>query len=558
MGRVGDAVRETGTSLGTVFGNRNLRRLNLAFAGSEIGDWAYATAITVWAYEVGGTRAVGIWFTVRLIIMALVTPFASTLVDRFSRRLMLVVTDVIRAAIILVVAGLILVEAPPITVFVLATLTAIVAAPFRPAVGAILPSLSRSPDELTAANGTINTLESLAFFLGPAIGGVLLVWFDVPVVALVNVATFAWSALLVLGIRVPAKEAPDQPSAEGDGDGDEEPGEGFFSESMAGFRSIWANRDLRLITGVYTIQTLIAGASAVFVIEMAVQLTPFGARGVGYLDSMFGVGALVGGLVAIGRASKGRLATDFGVGTLLWGLPLLLTAVWPELWAAFLAVFIMGVGNPLADVNASTILQRTTPDAVLGRVFGALDTALIVAMAVGAAMMAPLIAAVGLQWSLAILAVIVVAAVLPAFGRLRRMDDELRDPAGLVLLRGLPLFAPLEPKSLEAIAQQLVRVEVPAGDPVITEGAEGDRFYVIESGALTASHQGQVLSQMGPGDPFGEIALLRDVPRTATVVADTDSVLYALDRAEFLAAVTGSTEVNTRADDLISRRIPTY
>jgi MFS family permease len=557
MGRVGDAVRETGASLRTVFGNPNLRRLNLAFAGSEIGDWAYATAITVWAYEVGGTRAVGIWFTVRLVIMALVTPFASTLVDRYSRRMMLVVTDVIRAAIILVVAGLIVIEAPPITVFVLATLTAVVAAPFRPAVGAILPSLARSPGELTAANGTINTLESLAFFLGPAIGGLLLVWFDVPLVALVNVATFAWSALLVLGITVPAKEASDPASGDGEAEGDE-PAEGFLRESMAGFQSIWANPGLRLVTGVYTIQTLIAGASAVFIIEMAVQMTPFGARGVGYLDSMFGVGALVGGLVAIGRASKGRLATDFGVGTILWGLPLLLTAVWPELWAAFLAVFIMGVGNPLADVNASTILQRTTPDAVLGRVFGALDTALIVAMAVGAAMMAPLIAAFGLQWSLAILAFIVAAAVLPAFGRLRRMDVELREPDGLVLLRGLPLFAPLEPKSLEAIAQQLVRVQVAPGDAVITEGAEGDRFYVIESGACTATFQGEVLSQMGPGDPFGEIALLRDVPRTATVTADADSVLYALEREDFLAAVTGSTEVNTRADDLISRRKPTY
>jgi hypothetical protein len=194
----------------------------------------------------------------------------------------------------------------------------------------------------------------------------------------------------------------------------------------------------------------------------------------------------------------------------------------------------------------------------MGRVFGALETALIAAMALGSIAMPILLNAIGLRWSLAVFAIVITAAVLPAFGRLRRLDVELAEPEGLVLLRAVPLFAPLEPKSLELIAQQLVRVEVPAGEVLIHEGDEGDRFYVVESGRLTAAFKGDVLSQMGPGDPFGEIALLRDVPRTATVTADEASVLLALDRATFLDAVTGDNEVSSRADDLIGRRIPTY
>ena len=568
MSRVGDAVRETGTSLGTVFGNRNLRLLNLAFAGSAMGDWAYATAITVWAYDVGGTAVIGAWFTVRLLLMAIVTPFASTLVDRLPRRTVMVATDLIRGTIGLAIAGLILADAPALAVFVLGTLASLVAAPFRPAVGAIMPRLARTPGELTAANGTINTIESLAFFLGPAIGGLLLAAFDVPVVVVFNAATFLWSALLVLSIRVPAPQADaeaDEGGEAGAADGSEdaapEAGKGsggFLAESMAGFRTLWRDPDLRLISGVYSAQTIVAGASAVFIVEMAVQMTSFGPRGVGYLDSVFGVGALIGGLVAIGRAPAGRLATDFGLGVLFWGLPLLLTAVWPQMWAAFLAVLVMGGANPVADVNASTILQRTTDDSVLGRVFGALDTALIASMALGAAMMPLLIEILGFQWALAALALMVAAAVLPAFRRLRRMDVALREPAELVLLRRVPLFAPLEPKALERIAGQLVRVEAPAGLAVIHEGEEGDRFYVIESGALVATFQDRELSHMGPGDPFGEIALLRDVPRTATVTAEVDSVLQALERADFLAAVTGTAEVNTLAEDLASRRIPTY
>jgi CRP-like cAMP-binding protein len=195
---------------------------------------------------------------------------------------------------------------------------------------------------------------------------------------------------------------------------------------------------------------------------------------------------------------------------------------------------------------------------VLGRVFGALDTGLIAAMAFGSVLMPVLIHLTGLRWSLVILALGITASVLPAFPRLRRLDRALGEPEGLPLLRDIPMFSPLEPKKLEALAQQLGRREVPVGEVVIREGDPGDRFYVVESGRTTATHDGQVLSSQGPGDPFGEIALLRDIPRTATVTADEPSVLLYLERDAFLAAVRGDDEVSTRADDLVSRRIPTY
>jgi len=287
-------------------------------------------------------------------------------------------------------------------------------------------------------------------------------------------------------------------------------------------------------------------------------MTSFGPNGVGYLDSMFGVGAIIGGLVALGRASKMKVATDFGWGVILWAIPLLIAAVFNQAWAALLAVAIMGFGNPLVDVNAVTIVQRLGEDKVMGRIFGALETGLIGAMALGSVLMPLLLHWFGLRWALAILAIGISACVLPFMGRLGRMNSSLREPEGLRLLRALPLFAPLEPKSLELVAQQLKRVEVPAGATVITEGEAGDLFYVVDSGALTASYKGEVLSHQGPGDPFGEIALLRDVPRTATVVADEPTVLYSLERDTFLDAVTGNSEVSGRADDLIARRIPTY
>ncbi len=467
MSKAANAVRETRTSLATVLANANLRRLNLALVGSAIGDWAYATAILIWAYDYGGVRAVGIWYTVRLILRAIVTPFAATLADRFPRRTVMVSADLIRAVIAVVVAVLIWSDVPAIWVFVLATIASMVSAPFRPAVAAILPTLVASPEELTAANGTTATIDSLSAFVGPALGGVLVAWVGVPFVVVLNALSFLWSAVLLLRIRVnPASPTPEAAPADSPGRPDPPvaPQVGFRTEVMAGFTIIWRDRDLRLISGVYAAQTVVAGASAVFMIEMAVQMTSLGSRGVGYLDSVMGVGAVLGGLLVLSRASARRLASDFGFGVLFWAVPLFLTAIWPQAWAAFLAMFIIGVANPVADVNADTILQRKAPDEVMGRVFGALETALIGSMALGAAAMPLLIESVGLRWALGVLALIISVAVLPAFGRLRRMDAELREPEGLGLLREIPMFAPVEPKALELMAQRMVRLELPAGE----------------------------------------------------------------------------------------------
>ncbi len=559
MSRVGAAVGETWTSLATVMRNDGLRRVNLAFAGSAIGDWAYATAITVWVYQVGGVTAVGIWGTVRLVLMAFVTPFASTIADRFPRKAVMVGTDLVRAALIAVTAFLIWDGVNTWAVYVIATLAALAAAPFRPAQAALLPKLVRSPEELTSANGVASTIESLAFFAGPAIGGIMLTLWSVPVVIVFDVLTFLWSALLVSRVRVPAAEPTvETPSAVESTSAEDDGGENFLKESMAGFSVIRHNKDLLLITLVYAAQTVVAGASLVFGVEIAVQMTDFGPSGIGYLDSVLGVGALLGGLVAIGRASKRKLATDFGVGVVFWALPLLLVAIWPQMGAAFLAMFIIGVANPVVDVNASTILQRLADDKVMARVFGALETALIASMALGSILMPVMVSLWGLRWSLAVLGLMITLVVLPAFVRLRRLDAVLGEPEGLAVLRGLPLFAPLAPKSLELVAQQLGRREVAAGETIIREGEPGDRFYILESGAATTTFDGRVLSHQQAGDEFGEIALLRDVPRTATVTADVASVLLYLEREHFLAAVTGDNEVSNRAEELVARRTPTY
>ncbi len=565
MSKVGKALRETGASLGVVIRNPGLRRVNLAFAGSDIGDWAYATAIVVWAYGVGGAVAVGVWGSARFVLLALLTPFASTLADRFPRKAVLVSTDTTRAVLTAISAVLIWGEAPAAAVFVVATLSSLVSAPFRPAVAALVTELVDEPDELTAANGAASTIESLAFFVGPALGGLLITVSSVPVVVALNAATFVWSAAIISRIRVPerphaAAQAVEGPPASGPEaeSAAEEAGGGWWRESMEGFSVIAGDPHLRLITFLTCAQTVVAGASLVFGIEIAVQMTDFGPRGVGYLDSVLGVGAIIGGLVAVGRTTARRMASDFGIGVILWALPLALIAIWPQMWAAFLAMALLGFANPIVDVNSSTILQRLTDDRVMGRVFGALEAGLIAGMALGSLIMPVMVGVLGLRWSLTVLALGITVLTLPAFGRLRRLDRELAEPAGLSVLRDMTLFAPLDAKSLEQLARQLGRRDVPAGEAIIREGDVGDRFYIVESGHATVRRGGEVVAHLGPEDPFGEIALLRDVPRTADVIAEDDAVLLWMEREPFLAAVAGDAGLATRIDDLVSRRTSTY
>ena len=542
----GSKLRESGQALASVFSNPGLRRLQLAFVGSIVGDWAYAIAVAVYAYDQGGPAAVGLLGVARYLSMALVLPLASTLADRYPRKWVMLVSDVLRAVLVLVAAAVIAADGPELAVYGLAIATALVGTCFRPAQAALLPGLARDAGELTAANVASSTIESVGFFLGPALGGLLLAVADIQTVYVVNAATFIWSAAFIVRLPAPpatrAAEAADERGS-------------FLGDASAGFRAILGNRDLRLVIGVYCAQTVVAGASLVFVVTLALDLLDLGRSGVGYLDAVMGIGGLVGGFVALVLAQRGRLALDFGVGVLLWSAPLLAIAAWPTVGVAAGAMVLIGLGNSLVDINAYTILQRTVPDAVMGRVFGAMESAIIGAMAGGALVMPLLIETMGIRVALAILGGAVTAIVLLALAGLRRIDLTALAPPGLELVRRISIFTALPEPILERLARALVRIEGQPGDVLIREGDEGDRFYAIEEGTVVVSKEGRWVADLGPGDYFGEIALLKDVPRTATVTAKTDVKLYTLERDVFIPAVTGHHDVQELAETAMTTRL---
>jgi MFS family permease len=527
-----------------VFANEDLRRLEVAWSGSILGQWGYEVALAVFAYRAGGATAVGVVALARLLPAAFVAPFAALLGDRFRRRQIMIAADLARVCSMGGAAAAVFSGAPAEVVYAFAVLTAVTGTAFAPAQAALLPALARSPEELTAANATTTTLESVAFFAGPALGGVLLALTGVGTVFAATAGLFLLSALVLTRIRTDSR-----------GDPSVEP-ESIMREAFAGFRAILGERRLRLVVGLYGAQTLIAGVMRVLLVVTALQILDLGAAGVGFLNSAVGVGALAGTLVLVTVIGSSRLAAIFGLGILLWGLPLVLFGSRPSIAAALICFGILGLGNTLTDVAGLTLLQRATPDSVRARVFGVLESVFLGTIGIGAVLAPLLVAAFGPRGAL-IAAGSALTLVMLVFWRPLGTLDAAPAPAAaeVALLREIPIFAPLPLVTLEQLVERLSRLRVGAGETIFRQGDHGDRFYVVATGEVAVSVDAYEPVELGAGGYFGEIALLRDVPRTATVRAQTDTELLALERDVFLAAVTGHAVSAKEADAVIAGRL---
>jgi MFS family permease len=539
-------LAESGRAFREVFRNQALRRIELAWAGSIIGTWAYGIAVVVYAYEQGGATAVGIVGLVRWIAAAIASPFAALLGDRYDRRLVMVGSDLVRAGLIGLAAFAVYADAPAALVYAIAGLVGVAATAFRPAEAALIPSLARTPEELTAANVAASTIESVGIFGGPALGGLLLAASGPGLVFLVTAATVLWSAFLVMGIR-PVAAATEREGLEA---------VSIVDELLAGFRTIIRERRLRLLVGLFSAQTFVDGMLNVLIVVIALKLLDTGNAGVGFLNSAVGIGGLLGALAAAALVGRGRQAADFGVGIFIWGIPIALVAIWPNQAFVLVLLAVVGIGNTIVDVSGMTLLQRSAPDDVLARVFGVLESLLLLTVGLGALVAPILLNWLGTRGALIVAGALLPLVVIPAWPRLNAIDRAAHVPVErLELLGANPIFAPLPEPTLERLADALEAVRAATGQEVVRQGEPGDLFYLVKDGTLDVYVDGRKVQTLGPGESFGEIALLRNVPRTATVRAQSDAELYALGRRDFLGAVTGFAPSLSAAEAVIGMRL---
>jgi MFS family permease len=436
--------------------------------------------------------------------------------------------------------------APTWIVFALAGLYTVASSPYVPAEGALMPQLARTPQELSAANVTHSVMDNLGFLGGSVLTGILLATTSVQLVFAVAGLAAAASCIALVTMK------PDRrPEYADDGDA-----ASVAQQTVAGFRALASDPPLRLLGACLTLLVFVEGAADVLIVVVALDLLGLGDSSVGYMNAAWGVGALLAGAALAVLVNRGQLVAGLVVGCLITGAAIALPGAWPAVAPAYLAWFGVGIGYTFVEVAANTLLQRLGDDEILARVRGSLETARLAAMALGAISVAALVELLGVRGAVLCVAAILPALALTRWGRLRSFEVGAPvEERHFALLRGDPIFAPLSLATLERLSHDLVELVADAGQEVITQGDVGDRFYLIDSGRVEILEDGRHRRFEGEGESFGEIALLRGEPRTATVRTTEPTRLLALDRDRFIGAVTGHGRSAQAADSVIGHRL---
>ena len=537
MFRLGQMV----SALGVAVRNDNVRRVELAWGAAIGAEWAHFVALGVFAYERGGAAAVGVAGLVRLLPAAAVAPFAASLGDRFRReRFLLAMTLVGSGALAASAAAAFAAE--QVLVFVFAAVVGISSTLIRPALQALLPSLARTPEELIAANAATSTVESVGTLAGPLLAGVLVSFADVGVVFIGSAGMLLAATALLARVRVEGRislaAAEEQTARRLIG---------------AGFEAIALAPRARLLVGLGVAQCFVRGCLNVLIVVAVFDVLHGNGAQVGYLTAAIGVGGLLGALGAMTLGAR-RLALSFGLALVFWGLPITLIAPRPYFAAAAFLLAIVGAANSLEDVALFTLLQRSVPDDTLTRVLGIFWGLAMGGVAIGSIAAPVIVKAVGPRPAFVVVGSILPLLTLATYRRLVEIDRTTAPAPELDLINRVPMFAPLSIAMKERVAANLVPVPLSADELIIRAGDAGDRFYIISSGELDID-AGGAHTAAHYGDYFGEIALLRDVPRTATVKATVDSQLYALQRDAFLAAVTGHSKAHAAGKKVADARL---
>ncbi len=495
-------------------------------------EWAVWVAILIFAYSTTGPASVGIVAVAQLVPAAIAAPTMARLGERVSPgRALTIAYLAIGLAMVSTGAAMALGWPAPV-VYLLAASVVVAYTSIRPIQLAILPALVGRAEQLTAANALSTILEGVGVLVGPFLCGVV-VGFATPAAVYLGagVATLV-AALLSIGIAgatIPIRPRPASGAPEG------------LAKAPRGMAAIAAEPSRWMSVLLLAARFGVAAAMDVLLVIAAIELLGMGEAGAGYLSAAIGLGWVVGGATTLVIVGRPRLTPLLLIGAVIWAIPVVGIALVAQPAFALVALVLAGIGVAIVDVAVRTVLQRLVSTDQLAGVFGIAEGASMGGAAIGALSAGVLVATIGLRGSIVVAAVLLPILAIAILRTVGRGEAAVRIPfREIALLRRLPMFAPVPAPALEAAAAALVAVDLPTGATIIREDDVGDRFWVLDAGDVAVSQGGVTIGRLGPGASFGELALVRDIPRTASVTALSDVRLFALDRESFLITLTAS------------------
>jgi MFS family permease len=524
--------------------SRPIRHLLLAWCVCYAGDLAAFTAASVYAYRAGGAGLVAVLGLLKALLGALLVPLFTSWADRVRRERLLIASVVPRALLLAAAAAVMTGGGQGILVVVLVGLQGGLGSVFRQVQAALLPWLARTPEELTSANTAVSVLQAAAMVGGPAIAAGLLAISTAQAAMLAACGLVAAGAALLAGVRPLSSQVPVKSAGRL---------KQLKLDLVVGFQAGVRHRGTVPLVVPAAVQTFARGVLNVLTVVIALDLFSLGSAGVGWLGAVLGVGGILGGPLAVTLVRGRRVARCFAGALAAWGVPMILLAFAHAPYWPYLALGVIGVASVVGDVGVYSSLQQVIPSRLMGRALGVRRGVLLLSMGLGSAVTPLLIHAWGARGTLVATGALLVVAAAGFWPSLAAIDRRIAAPGpDLALLRQVPFFGPLPFAVVEHLATELQPATYRPGDVIIREGEPGDRFYMIAEGRVRASKDGQQLNEMSAPDSFGEIALLRPIPRVVTITAASRLEVRILAREEFLAAVTGNPESVESAHEVVS------
>jgi len=506
-----------------------VRKIVAAFAAVTVGEWVLGTTVAIHAYTVGGALLVGL-VGFRFVPAAVAGLVTAQFADTHRRERVLTATAFTRAVASALAAASLALGLPFVIPLLLVWLDAMAGSAYRPAQAALLPTVVRTPSELTAAAAAASNAKCSSQLLGALAGGLLVASQPVAIAVSVATALYLAAGFGTAGIRTggPAAQARL---------GSRE----RLRRMRDGAAVLSRDREATEIVAWAGLRSLIRGLWMSLGVVAALRLLGLGKAGFGFLMAAAAAGALTAIPLSALLVGRRRLAPWLAAGLLACGASI---AAIGAVAAGIPAIALMvgwGIGMAISDVAGQALLNRVVPALSIGSVTGFMESGKLL-LEGGGSMIAPLlVAALGVRAALIAVGLVVIAVLGAGARAFARIDVRATGRINVLeLVANVLFFRALRVDALEGVVAQLEEVAAPAGRELVSQGEHDDaRWYLVEKGELEVRIDGFLVNELARRDGFGELALMRDAPRAATVRARTDVVLLSLERAAFLAAIAG-------------------